>query len=276
MKVTPIGSVLGARIDGVDLSSSQTNETTHAIQQALVDHGFIVFPGQQITPEQHLAFGAQFGPLNVHPHMDSLKGYPEILNITKEPDEKANFGGGWHTDLTFMEEPPLGSILYAREIPTVGGDTLFANMFAAYDALSGGMKDMLDGMVAIHSATKIYAEGGIYSNQQHPAKNREVEAANATCEHPVVRTHPDSGRKLLFVNPSFTLRFKNMTKSESKPILKYLYGHATSPEFVYRHQWHVNEVAMWDNRSTQHYALNDYHGQRRTMHRVTVNGDRPF
>jgi len=276
MEITPLCSMMGARIEGVDLAAARDNATTDAIQQALVDYGFIVFPDQHITPEEHIAFGAQFGPPNVHPHMESLEGHPEILNIKKEPEETANFGGGWHTDLTFLEEPPLGSILYAREVPPLGGDTLYANMIAAYDALSEGMKEMLEGMVAIHSASRIYAQGGVYANDKHPAKNKEEQAALATCEHPVVRTHPVSGRKLLFVNRSFTLRFKNMRKSESRPILQYLYNHSTSAEFVYRHQWTVNDVAMWDNRSTQHYALNDYQGHRRVMHRVTVDGDRPF
>jgi len=276
MQITPIGSIMAARIEGVDLSQTQDNETTVAIQQALVDHGFIVFPNQHISPEQQIAFGLQFGSLNVHPHMESLEGYPEVLNITKEPSDKANFGGGWHTDLTFLEEPPLGSILYAREVPPLGGDTLYANMFAAYEALSDGMKRLLDGLVAVHSASKIYAEGGVYSKDAHPAKNREVAAANATCEHPVVRTHPENGRKLLFVNPSFTIRFKDMRRSESEPLLKYLFAHANSPEFVYRHQWQINDIAMWDNRSTQHYALNNYQGHRREMHRVTVNGNKPF
>lgn len=276
LKIEPLGAVMGARITGLDLSRPIDQGAVDDVLEALAKHQFIVLPDQHISPEQQRDFGAAMGTLNVHPHMESLEGFPEVLNIAKEADDTLNFGGGWHTDLTFLEEPPLGSVLYARDIPARGGDTLFAHMGAAYDALSAGLKNMLEGLVAVHTARNIYGEKGVYSSSDHPAKNRDVEEASNTCEHPVIRTHPVSGQKLIFVNPAFTYNFKGMTRAESKPLLNYLCEFATQPQFVYRHCWQVNDVAMWDNRSTQHYALNDYQGSRRVMHRVTVDGDKPF
>jgi taurine dioxygenase len=264
IEIEPLGSAAGARIHGVDLSQPMSGNVFGQVRQALLDHLVIFFPDQQLTPDQHKAFGRLFGTLNIHPHVKPLEGHPEVLNIVKEPTDKRNFGGGWHSDMTFQQEPALGSILYAREIPASGGDTMWANMYMAYESLSDGMKKLLDGLVAVHT------------NARTAMVTMAAEQASGRAEHPVVRTHPETGRKLLFVNEAFTTKFKGMTRAESQPLLDFLTRHATSAPFVYRHRWEKDEVGFWDNRCTQHYALNDYHGQRRVMHRVTVDGDRPY
>lgn len=277
--VSPVSGALGAEIDGADLSKDLPDEVFAEIKRAWLDHLVIFFRDQQITPEQHKAFGERFGTLNVHPYVKSLAGHPEIIPIIKEPSDKANFGGGWHTDMTFLEEPAMASILYAIETPTFGGDTLFANQYLAYETLSDGMKAMLDGMIAVHSAGPQYGRNSESSKNRDKRSNMETavtEEAEATIEHPVIRTHPETDRKGLFVNPAFTVKFKDMTRRESKPLLEYLFRHCTQEAFTCRFRWRAGSLAMWDNRCTQHYALNDYHGQRREMNRVTINGDRPY
>jgi taurine dioxygenase len=276
IEIEPLGSAAGARVHGVDLSRPLSEPAFAAVRRALLEHLVIFFPDQQLSPEQHKAFGRRFGTLNVHPHVRPLEGHPEVLNIVKEPGDRLNFGGGWHSDMSFLDEPVLGSILYAREIPATGGDTMWANMYLAYEALSPGMKALLDGLVAVHTAEDIYGAGGVYTDERQRMRTMAAEQASGRAEHPVVRTHPETGRKLLFVNEAFTTKFKGMTRTESRPLLEFLCRHATSAPFVYRHRWSAGEVGFWDNRCTQHYALNDYHGQRRVMHRVTVNGDRPY
>ncbi|MEN3950798.1 TauD/TfdA family dioxygenase [Iodidimonas sp. SYSU 1G8] len=277
IEIEPLGAAAGARIHGVDLSQPLDEADFARVRRALLDHLVIFFPDQHLSPDEHKAFGLRFGTLNIHPHVKPLDGHPEVLNIVKEPDDRLNFGGGWHSDMSFLDKPVLGSILYAREIPRTGGDTMWANMCLAYDALSTGMKQMLAGLTAIHTAEDIYGAQGIYNNDDRRSmRTQAAEQASGRAEHPVVRTHPETGRKLLFVNEAFTTKFKGMTRAESRPLLDFLCQHATSAPFVYRHRWTENEVAFWDNRCTQHFALNDYAGQRRVMHRVTVNGDRPY
>jgi taurine dioxygenase len=205
-----------------------------------------------------------------------MADYPEIVEIRKEPDDVRNFGGAWHSDVTYIEEPPLGSILYAKEVPDYGGDTLWANQYLAYETLSPGMRALLDTMIVMHTPAKIY---GLYSQDwskdtamdSHPDEKAEYET-----EHPLIRTHPETGRKSLFISGLFTPRFKDMTEEESKPLIDFLMGQATREEFTCRYRWRKNDIAFWDNRATLHYALNDYSGQRRVMRRVTINGDRPF
>ena len=179
-------------------------------------------------------------------------------------------------DVTYLEEPALGSILYAREVPDFGGDTLFANMYLAYDTLSDGMKRMIDGMTAVHSARRPYGPRSDWFPTQRAMDIRRSNSARAEVEHPVIRTHPETGRKGLFVNSTFTIRFSGMSEKESAPLLDYFYRHLMRPEFTCRFRWSANAIAFWDNRCVQHYAINDYHGQRRVMHRVTINGDRPY
>jgi alpha-ketoglutarate-dependent taurine dioxygenase len=272
-----IAGALGAEVAGVDLREPLDDAAIAEIRRALLDHQVIFFRDQHLTPEQHLAFGRRFGSLNVHEFVGGMADYPEIIEVRKEPDDRGgNFGGAWHSDVTYLEEPALGSILYAREVPDFGGDTLFANMYMAYDSLSDGMKRMLDGLTAVHSARRPYASQSDWFPTQRSMEIRRNHSAQAEVEHPVVRTHPETGRKALFVNSTFTIRFGGMTEDESAPLLDYLYRHLVRPEFTCRFRWSANAVAFWDNRCVQHYAVNDYHGRRRVMHRVTVNGDRPY
>jgi len=272
-----IAGALGAEISGVDLAAPLADSVIAEIRRALLDHQVIFFHDQHLTPEQQLAFGRRFGTLNVHEFVGAMPDYPEIIEVRKEEDETKNFGGSWHSDVTYLEEPALGSILYAREVPDCGGDTLFANMYLAYDALSPGMRRLLGGLQAVHSARRPYGPQSNYAAAgDRSMRIRLSNSAAAEIVHPVVRTHPETGQLGLFVNPVFTVRFAEMTEEESAPLLDWLYRHAVRPEFTCRFRWRQNAVAFWDNRCVQHYAINDYHGQRRVMHRVTVNGDRPF
>lgn len=274
LDINPICGSLGAEISGVDLSKPVPSDTLAEIRKALNEYLVIFFRDQDITPEQQKEFGRLFGTLNIHPVYEPLAGHPEILQVVKEADAMNNIGDTWHSDATFLEEPPMGSILYAKEIPPFGGDTLFANLQLAYEMLSEGMKRMLDGMQAVHSdafLTQVNAERN--ATRSTKLKAGAMEARETL--HPVVRTHPETGRKSLFINEPFTARFDGMTEKESRPLLDYLLNHIKSPEFTCRFRWQVGSIAFWDNRCTHHYALNDYHGHRREMHRVTVNGDRP-
>jgi taurine dioxygenase len=280
LSVKPISGALGAMIEDIDLGGELDNDRViSGIRQALLDHQVIFFRNQNLTPEQHLSFGRKFGTLNVHEFVKAMDGHPEIIIVAKDPGDTRNFGGGWHSDVTYLEEPAMGSILYCLEAPAYGGDTVFANQYMAYDRLSDGMKRMLDGMTAIHTARDVYGRRG-YATVDYSESLKAMEIlggieAEREVEHPVVRTHPETGRKCLYVNQGFTKRFKDMTEEESLPLLKYLWDHSTQPEFTCRFRWEPRSIAFWDNRAVQHYALNDYQGQRRSMHRVTVNGDRP-
>ena len=276
--VRPIAGSLGAEVHGVDLSQQLDNQTTDEIHRAFLENLVIFFRDQDISPEQQVAFTRKFGPYGPVPFVKPLDGHPEIIAVVKEADETttANFGGTWHSDFSFQVEPPLGSVLYALETPAYGGDTMFANMYQAYDALSDGMKEMLDGLIAVHSATNAYGTRARYD--LNALRSMEIETGvegDAEMEHPVVRTHPETGRKCLFVNPVYTIRFKGMTARESAPLLTYLCEHSVRPEFTCRFRWRDKSLALWDNRCTQHLALNDYPGFRREMHRTTIAGDRP-
>lgn len=279
IEVQPISGALGAEILGVDLSEALDSEVFEEIKSAFHEHLVLFFRDQHLTPDQQKAFGERFGSLNVHPYVTALEGHPEIIPIIKEKDEKVNFGGGWHSDMSFLEEPALGSMLYGLDVPEFGGDTLFANQYLAYERLSDAMKKMLGELVAIHSAGSQYAAGGESDRNKDKRTTMKVavtDDALKVTEHPVVRTHPGTGRKSLYVNRAFTVKFKGMTKRESRPLLNFLFDHCTREEFTCRFRWTDRSIAFWDNRCTQHYALNDYQGQRREMHRVTINGDRPF
>jgi taurine dioxygenase len=274
--VRRIAGSCGAEIHGVDLSQALDDATFAEIRKAFVDNQVIFFRDQHITEDQHKAFGRRFGTLNIHPRYLPLEGHPEIFPIRKDPDHTENIGGVWHHDLTHLPEPPMGSILYALEVPPYGGDTMFANQYLAYEALSDGMKLMLDGMTAFHDnriqSNKVAAERNAARASQLRVDNQEDEPE---CEHPVVITHPESGKKALYVNIIRTQRFAGMTEEESKPLIKFLCDHATRPEFTCRFKWENGSIAFWDNRCVMHFALNDYHGYRRYMNRVTVNGARP-
>ena len=278
IEVKPIAGALGAEIEGVDLSEDIGNAVFSEIQQALHENLVIFFRDQKLTPDEHKDFGRRFGTLNIHPQYIPLDGHPEILPVLKEPEDTLNIGASWHTDVSFLEQPSMGSILYAHEVPKSGGDTMFANQYLAYESLSDGMREMLDDMTAIHS-DRVLSNPSSAANRNEGRSTLIREEAmtdeEIVNEHPVVRTHVETGRKGLYVNRAFTTRFSGMTEEESKPLLEFLYAHAVRPEFTCRFRWEKHSVAFWDNRCTQHYALNDYPGQRRTMHRVTVNGERP-
>ena len=271
IEVRRMAGALGAEVLGVDLSADLDNETFDDIHQAFVDHQVIFFRDQDLTPEAHKRFGRRFGSLNVHPYVKGMADHPEIMEIIKEPSETTNFGGGWHSDMSFLEKPSIGSILYALEVPEFGGDTLFASQAAAYEALSDGLKATLEGLNAIHSAGKEYSAKGASAQKRQSMQVSEAEGLAGEFIHPVVKVHPQSGRKALYVNPAFTMRFDGWTKRESKPLLSFLFEHSRQEAFTCRFRWAKGSVAFWDNRSVWHYALNDYHGQRRHMRRVTVD-----
>ena len=275
-ETVPISGALGAEIRGLSLSEGLDVTVVTEIRQALLNHLVIFFRDQALSPEQQISFARSMGPLEEHDFVRGLPEHPEIIRVVREADEKGlNFGGGWHSDVTHQECPALGSVLYALDVPPYGGDTLFANQYLAYETLSVGMQRMLDGMTAIHTARGPFGPQG---RSQTNWKNMQVdvnEKALDEMEHPVVRTHPETGRKALFVNRTFTVRFKDMTEQESRPLLEYLFEHASHERFTCRFHWTPGAVAFWDNRCVLHFALNDHTGFRREMHRVTISGDRP-
>lgn len=273
LNIRPLSGVLGAEVGDVNLVEL-TDEQFGAVQQAFLDHHVLVFRDQDLSPEDHLRFGRRFGELDTHPFVVGNAEHPEVLDVITVPDDRVNFGGGWHTDVTFLAEPDLGSILYAVDPPAVGGDTLFANQHAAYRSLSSTMKAMIDDLVAVHSAGPQYAEGGL-STTSKAMETRNADLAAKTVEHPVVRTHPATGTKGLYVNQAFTTQIKGLKPAESHALLSFLFDHATLERFTCRVHWEPGTLVMWDNRSVQHYALFDFAGQRRHMRRITVKGDRP-
>ncbi|MCJ2059907.1 TauD/TfdA family dioxygenase [Methylobacterium sp. J-048] len=274
LSVTPLGVHVGAEIAGLDLAVPLDDAARDTIAAALAEYGVVFFRGQNLTPEQHIALAERFGQIDVNRFFKAVDGHPKIAEVRKEAHQAANIGGQWHTDHSYDAEPAKGSILYARAVPRVGGDTLFASMYAAYDALSDGLKATLASLRAVHSSRHVF---GVASRSLATSdlKGRilNAEAATQDAVHPVVITHPDSGRKALYVNPNFTLRIEGWTEAESAALLGYLYEHASRPEFAYRFQWRVGSIAFWDNRATWHLALNDYHGERRLMHRITIAGE---
>jgi taurine dioxygenase len=269
--VRRVAGALGAEIGGVDLSQPLANETIAAIRKALVEHQVIFFRDQALTPEQQLAFGRRFGPLNIHPYVKGMADHPEVMEIIKEPSDRINFGGGWHSDMSFLEAPSIGSILYAVQTPDYGGDTLFASQAAAFEALSPGLQKTLEGLSAVHSAGREYAPTGASAQKRGSMQIAEAEGAVGEYVHPMVKVHPETGRKALYVNPAFTMRIEGWSRRESKALLNYLFEHSRFEAFTCRFSWKPGSVAFWDNRSVWHFALNDYPGQRRHMRRVTVD-----
>lgn len=275
MQVTPIAGALGAEIEGVDLSTDLDTVTFEAVHRAFLDHQVIFFRDQSLSPEAHKRFARRFGSLTVHPYVKGMDDHPEVVEIIKEPQDKMNFGGGWHSDTSFMEKPALGSILHALEVPPYGGDTLFASQYLAYETLSEGMRDLLDSMTALHTAKAEYGRQGNSAQKRSSMDIENTVDDTPVFEHPVVRTHPETGRKALYINGAFTEKFKNMSRKDSLPLLNHLFVQATREEITCRFRWTKGAVAFWDNRCVQHFALNDYHGHRRHMRRVTINGGRP-
>lgn len=273
IEVRPIAGALGAEIHGLDLGKDLDDHDIAAVRRAWLDHNVVFFRDQPLPPARFLGFAKRFGKLVEYPFIKGIEGYPEIIPVIKLEHEKTNFGGVWHSDTSYLEEPPMGTMLVAREVPPRGGDTMFANTYLAYETLSDGMKRLLDGLIAVNTSAKADVsrtrEDRVRDMKRDDAKKEYVG------EHPVVRTHPETGRKALFVNVAHTLRFKDMTEAESAPILNYLYRHQTRPEFTCQFNWRVGSIAFWDNRCALHNPINDYHGYRRVMHRLTLAGDRP-
>lgn len=270
--VTPVSTAVGAEIGGVDVAAGVDEAQMAELRQAFADHEVIFLRDQDITPEQHLAFAERWGAVNVNRFFTPVPDHPRIAEVRKEPDQTTNIGGGWHTDHSYDQLPAMGSLLYAREVPPVGGDTMFASMSAAYGALSEGLQDTLRGLRAEHSSRHVFGRREYGESTNNRIGNPE--AATQDALHPVVIEHPLSGRPCLYVNGGFTLRFQGWTDEESQPLLQYLYRHAARAEFTYRFAWRVGSMAIWDNRAVQHYALNDYQGERRLMHRVTIEGEK--
>jgi len=271
LQIRRVAGALGAEISGVDLSKALSDETVAAIRGALVEHQVIFFRDQALTPAQQTAFGARFGPLNIHPYVAGMADHPEVMEIIKEPSDKTNFGGGWHSDMSFLETPAIGSILYAVELPEWGGDTLFASQAAAFEALSPGLQATLEGLRAVHSASREYSAQGHSAQKRGSMSVAEADGYVGEYVHPMVLVHPETGRKALYVNPAFTLRIDGWKTRESKALLDYLFEHCRYEAFTCRFAWRKGSVAFWDNRSVWHFALNDYPGQRRHMRRVTVD-----
>jgi taurine dioxygenase len=270
--VAPIAGALGAEIAGVDLASDLDDATVAEIRRAWLDHNVVFFRDQQLDPDRFLAFARRIGEPVEYPFVKGIDGYPEIIAVAKLPHETVNFGGIWHSDTVYLERPPMGTMLLACEVPPYGGDTLFANMYAAYDALSPGMKQMLDGLRAVHSSARADVSKTREDRIRDSGADAETEYVS---EHPVVRTHPETGRKALYVNVAHTSHFAGMTEEESRPLLEYLFAHAVRPEFTCRFRWEPGSLAMWDNRCAMHNPVNDYHGFTRRMLRITLAGDVP-
>jgi taurine dioxygenase len=272
-EVRPIAGALGAEISGIDLAQALPDEVVAALRRAWLEHLVLFFRDQPLTPAQFMAFAGRFGEPVEYPYLKGIEGFPRITEVKKLEHERINFGGVWHSDTTYLECPPMASLLLAREIPPFGGDTLFANMYLAYETLSERMQRLLDGLTAVNSSAK--ADASKTREDRVRTDGRDGARAELVAEHPVVRTHPETGRKALFVNPGHTVRFGGMTEEESRPLLEFLFRHQVRPEHTCRFVWRPGSIALWDNRCAQHNPINDYHGFRRVMHRITLAGTRP-
>lgn len=268
--VTPVTTNIGAEISGIQIADAIDQSTFGAIHQALMDYQVIFFRDQEMTLEQHKVFGKQFGELHVHPAYPSEDGHPEVMKIHTDENSTRHAGEEWHSDVTCDEEPPMGTILHLNTVPEAGGDTLFSSMYAAYDALSEPMKAFLEGLTAHHSGEIVYR--GRYTYLDVDDKGMEY----PNNDHPVIRTHPVTKKKGIFVNRTFTSHINGLTKLESDALLEMLYRHMEKPDFQVRFKWQPGSVAFWDNRCVQHYAVWDYFPQTRSGNRVTVCGDKPY
>lgn len=271
ISVRPIAGALGAEIDGPDLSRPLDAETVVEIRRAFLAHLVIFFRAQRLTPQQQLEFARCFGEPIEYPQLRGLPECPLITPVVKLEHERVNFGGVWHSDTTYLECPPMASMLYAVEIPPCGGDTLFANQYLAYETLSEGLRAALLGLRGVNTSTK----ADVSKTREERLREAGAELKPLCGIHPVVRTHPESGRRALYVNSGHTAQFEHWTEAESRALLEYLFAHQVRPEFTCRFRWEPGSLAFWDNRCAQHNPVNDYHGYRRIMHRVTLAGDLP-
>jgi len=276
MIIEPLAGALGAEVRGVDLKAAD-DAVWRRVREIFLQYAVLVFRDQQLEPADLMRVGARWGEPCHYPFVSGIDGFPFIFEVVKEESETVNFGGNWHSDTTYLAQPPLATLLYALETPKQGGDTLFANTYAAYDALSEGMRAIVNKLVGLNSAS-LKVTGG--RRKMHSTiggmKTQDMEKADeCEAEHPVVRTHPDTGRKALYLSRSHTIRFRDMTEQESRPLIDYLQAHQIRPEFTCRVRWSPGTLTVWDNRCTQHCAINDYHGQRRRMRRLTVGAETP-
>jgi taurine dioxygenase len=275
MIIEPLAGALGAEIRGIDLR----NADWKPVHEAFLKYSVLVIRDQKLEPQDLMRIGARFGEPCHYPFVTGIDGFPFIFDVVKEESETVNFGGNWHSDTTYLAQPPLATLLYALETPRYGGDTLFTNTYKAYEALSEGMRAMVDKLVGVNSAS-LKVTGG--RRKMHSPENvgamkiHDTEDADGyEAEHPVVRTHPETGRKALYVSRSHTIRFRDMSEEESRALIDFLQAHQTRPEFTCRVRWSPGTLTVWDNRCTQHSAVNDYHGQRRHMRRLTVGAQTP-
>jgi taurine dioxygenase len=269
--VQPIAGAIGAEVRGVDASQPLGDEVVAEIRRAFLAHLVIFLPGQRLSPHELLAFAGRFGEPMEYPQLRGLSECPLVTPVVKLEHERANFGGVWHTDTSYLDRPPMASMLYALELPPFGGDTLFASQYAAYETLSEGMQAALAGLTGVSSSAK--AE--VTRSREDRLREAGVQSKVLMGKHPVVRTHPETGRKSLYVNRGHTLRFEGWREEESAPLLEFLFAHQAKPEFTCRFRWSPGALAFWDNRCALHNPVNDYHGFRRVMHRVTLAGDKP-
>ena len=272
--VRPIAGAVGAELSGIDLGRDLDEAVVAEVRQAWLQHGVVFFRDQELSSEQFLAFARRVGEVTRYPFVPGIDGHPDIIAVTKLPHEQVNFGGIWHSDTAYLDEPPMATMLLAREVPPVGGDTLFASQYAAYESLSPALRDLLDPLRAVNSS----ALADVSKTREDRLRDRdggEGEQRSYEAVHPVVRTHPETGRKALYVNVAHTARFEGMTEDESRPLLDYLFRHQVRPELTCRFHWEVGSLALWDNRGVQHNPVNDYHGHTRVMHRITLTGDKP-
>ena len=271
IEVRPIAGALGAEIEGVDAAQPLAAEVIAEVRQAFLDHLVVFIRNQKLTPRAQLAFAQRFGQPMEYPQLKGLPECPLVTPVVKLENERVNFGGVWHSDTSYLARPPMASMLYAVETPPRGGDTLFANQYLAYETLSEGLQQTLAGLVGVNSSAK----ADVSKTREDRLRDAGAELKVLIGEHPVVRTHPETGRKALYLNFGHTARFRGWTEPESAPLLDYLFMHQVKPEFTCRFQWEPGSLAFWDNRCAQHYPVNDYHGFRRVMHRVTLEGDPP-
>src|SRR5436190_5945560 len=272
-EIRKIAGALGAEVRGVDLSQTVADAQKAELRRAWLEHLVLFFRDQPLAPEQFMTFARAWGEPIEYPFVRGIEGFPQVIEVKKLEHEKMNFGGIWHSDTAYLDVPPMASMLLAREVPPVGGDTLFANMYLAYETLSDGMKRLLDGLRAVNSSAK--ADASRTREDRIAERGRDDARTLYEAPHPVVRVHPETGRPARYVNVAHTVRFEGMTEEESAPILAYLYRHQVRPEFTCRFRWQPGSLAFWDNRCAQHNAVNDYAGHRRLMHRITLAGDVP-
>ncbi|MEL0113969.1 MAG: TauD/TfdA family dioxygenase [Rickettsiales bacterium] len=273
--IRPSGGGVGAFVEGIDLARDLSDNVVGTLRSAIGEHGVLFFRDQELSPEGHIDFAEKFGPINVNRFFAHVDGYEKIAQVLKEPNQKKNIGGGWHTDHTYDTEPAMGSILVARETPEFGGDTMYASTCRAYETLSDGFRSILKGLNGVHSSRHVFGPQARYVQKGEDTAGRlgNNEAATQDSVHPLVIRHPISGRASIYVNPGFTVGIEGWDDKEAEPFLKILYDHIAKPEHTYRFQWAPGSVAFWDNRATWHYAVNDYHGARRLMHRITIEGE---